>query len=80
MNISDKRTEVLELLRQTNDSALIDEVYDILHTEATLENINIRNLPDELRQKLNKALEDYQSGNYITHEEMKQKVQQWLTK
>jgi predicted nuclease of predicted toxin-antitoxin system len=80
MNISDKRTEVLELLRQTNDSALIDEVYDILHPEATLENINIRNLPDELRQKLNKALEDYQSGNYITHEEMKQKVQQWLTK
>jgi predicted nuclease of predicted toxin-antitoxin system len=80
MNISDKRTEVLELLRQTNDSALIDEVYDILHPEATLENINTRNLPDELRQKLNKALEDYQSGNYITHEEMKQKVQQWLTK
>jgi hypothetical protein len=79
MNISDKKTEVLELLRQTNDSALIDEVYDILHPEATLENINIRNLPDELRQKLNKALEDYQSGNYITHEEMKQKVQQ-LTK
>lgn len=80
MNISDKKTEVLELLKQTNDSTLIDEVYDILHPETTLENINIKNLPAKLKQKINKALEDYKSGNYITHEEMKQKVQQWLTK
>lgn len=80
MNISDKKTEVLELLKQTNESTLINEVYDILHPEATLENINVKNLPAKLQQKINKALEDYRSGNYITHEEMKQKVQQWLTK
>ncbi|MBX2921647.1 MAG: hypothetical protein KF746_05570 [Chitinophagaceae bacterium] len=76
----DRKTEVLELLKQTNDSTLIDEVYDILHPEATLENVNTKNLPVELQQKISKALEDYKSGNYITHEEMKQKVQQWLTK
>ncbi len=80
MNISDKKTEVLELIRQTNDSTLIDEVYDILHPETTLENVNVKSLPSKLQHKINKALEDYKSGNYITHEEMKQKVQQWLTK
>lgn len=67
-------------LSKQNDSTLIDEVYDILHPETTLENIDVKNLPAKLQQKINKALEDYRSGNYITHEEMKQKVQQWLTK
>ena len=80
MNMSDKKTEVLELIRQTNDSTLIDEVYDILHPETTLENVNVKNLPAKLQQKINMSLEDYKSGNYITHEKMKQKVQQWLTK
>lgn len=80
MNNSDKKAEVLELLRQTNDDHLINEVYDILHPETTLENVSTENLPAELQQKINKALDDYRSGNYITHEEMKQKVQQWLTK
>jgi D-ribose pyranose/furanose isomerase RbsD len=80
MNTNDKKTEVLELLRQTNDSSLIDEVYDILHPESTIENINIAALTGELQQKINNALDDYKSGNYITHEQMKQKVQEWLTK
>ena len=80
MNTRDKKTELLELLNKTNDSALIDEVYEILHPETTLEEINVSELPDELRQKINKAMEDYKSGNYITHDQMKQKVQQWLTK
>ena len=80
MNTKDKKTEVLELLNQTNDSALIDEVYNILHPENTVEEINVAELSGELQQKINKAMEDYKSGNYITHDQMKQKVQQWLTK
>jgi D-ribose pyranose/furanose isomerase RbsD len=80
MTTPDKKTEVLKLLSKTNDNHLIDEVYDILHPEAAVENINIAALPTELQQKINKALDDYKSGHYITHEQMKQKVQQWLTK
>ena len=80
MNIHDKKTEVLELLSQTNDSILIDEVYDMLHPEDAIENINIQELPGELQQKISKALDDYKTGNYITHDQMKQKLQQWLTK
>lgn len=80
MNINDKKLEVLELLSQTNDSILIDEIYEILHPESTIENINIAALNSDLQQKINNALDDYKSGNYITHEQMKQKVQEWLTK
>ena len=80
MNTGDMKAEVLELPSQTNDSSLIDEVYDMLHPAAAGENINIEELPGELQQKINKALEDYRSGKYITHEEIKQKVEQWLTK
>lgn len=73
MNTQDKKAEVLELINQTNDSTLIDEVYDILHPEGTIENINMEELSGELQLKINKALDDYKNGNYITHEEMKQK-------
>lgn len=78
MNTKDKKAEVLELLSKTNDSTLIDEVYDVLNPSASIENLHIAELPDELQQKINKALDDYKSGNYITHAEMTQKVQQWL--
>ena len=80
MNAQDKKTEVLELLNQTNDSTLIDEVYDILHPAGTIENVNMEELSGELQQKISKAFDDYKIGNYITHEEMKQKLQPWLTK
>jgi hypothetical protein len=80
MNTKDKKAEVLELLTLTNDSGLIDEVYEVLHPEGAVENVNMQELPGELQQKINKALDDYKTGNYITHEEMKQKLQQWLTK
>lgn len=80
MTIHDKKMEVLELLSNTNDSTLIDEVYDLLYPAASVDDINIEQLPDELQQKINKAMEDYKSGNYITHEQMKQKLEQWLTK
>ena len=80
MTIQDKKNEVLELLSQTNDSALIDEVYDILHTAEAIDKIDTKQLPEELQQKISKAMDDYKSGNYITHEQMKQKLQQWLTK
>lgn len=80
MNTKDKKAEVLLLLTQTNDSGLIDEVYEVLHPESAVENINMQELPAELQQKISKALDDYKTAQYITHDQMKQKLQQWLTK
>jgi predicted transcriptional regulator len=37
-------------------------------------------LPIDLQGKIQNALEDYKAGRYITQEQMKQKVGQWLTK
>lgn len=78
MSIEDKKNEVLDLLKKTNDSALIEEVYNLLHPDEAVEEISVLQLPEHLQQKINKAMEDYKTGNYITHDQMKQKVQQWL--
>lgn len=80
MTINDKKKQVLDLLNSTDDSELIDEVYDILQPAVKTDEINIQQLPDKLQKKINIAIEDYKTGNYITHEEMKQKINQWLTK
>lgn len=80
MNTADKRKNVIETLETTSDEQLIDEVYELLHPEESVEEVDTQNLPSELRQKINAALDDYHSGRYISHAEMKQKVQQWLMK
>jgi hypothetical protein len=49
-------------------------VYEVLHPEGAVENINIQELPDGLQQKISRAFDDYKSGNYITQEEMKRKL------
>ncbi len=37
-------------------------------------------LPDELQLKLDKGMQDFESGNYITNEQMKEKSAEWVTK
>jgi hypothetical protein len=51
-----------------------DKKAEVLPSTNAVENITIQQLPSELQQKINKALDDYKSGNYITHEEMKRKL------
>ena len=80
MSITDKKNDVIEQLQLTDDSQLIEEVYELVHPEEGVESIKIGELNDDLQNKLNQALEDYHSGKYIGHEQMKQKVQQWLMK
>ncbi len=80
MDIEDKKNDVLDMLKNTNDSDLIDEVYELLHPAEAIEDVSIEQLPAPLQQKINKALDDYKTGNYITHEQMEQKLQQWLAK
>ena len=80
MSINEKKIEVLQALSNTKDEALIDEIYELLHPEQSVSDIEIDRLPQPLQQKISKAMDDYKSGNYITHEQMKEKLQQWLTK
>ncbi len=79
MNITDKKKEIIHVLQSTNNKQLIEDVYELLHPDDTIEYININNLPQELQHKINRALVDYKSGNYISHEQMKEKVKEWLT-
>jgi hypothetical protein len=80
MSISDKKNDIINTIKSTKDEQLIEEIYHILHSTEGIENLAIDKLPDNLQVKINKALEDYHSGNYISHDRMKEKVQQWLSK
>jgi hypothetical protein len=45
-----------------------------VHNESEVESFHINNLPSEIQTILLKAIEDYKTGNYISHEQMKQKI------
>ncbi|HEY5464113.1 MAG TPA: hypothetical protein VIJ95_12705 [Hanamia sp.] len=79
MSIKDKKEEILQILNSTNDEQLIEEVYELLNPNAIIEEIQLNKLSPQLQNKINRALDDYKKGLYITHEQMKQKVEQWLT-
>ncbi len=79
MNTNDKKQDIIQKLQSTTDEQLIEEVYELLYPNTAIENIAISNLPEELQNKISRALDDYKNGRYITHEQMKQKVEQWLT-
>jgi ribosome-binding protein aMBF1 (putative translation factor) len=79
MNTSDKKEEILQKLQSTTDEQLIEEVYDLLKSNKAVEVIQANDLAPELQNKIIRALDDYKNGRYITHEQMKQKLEQWLT-
>ncbi len=79
MGTNDKKNEIIQTLQSTNDEQLIEEVYELLYPHEAVENISIENLPGELQNKIARALDDYKNGRYITHDQLKHKVEQWLT-
>lgn len=80
MNISEKKQDIINSIQNTNDELLIDEMYNLLHNEDEIKNIELNEVPVELQAKLSRAINDYKQGRYITNEQMKQKLQQWLMK
>ena len=68
------------MLSITNDGAVIEEVYALLHDIETISDIAINELPIPLQTKIEKAIEDYKTGNYIPQDEMKHKLERWLSK
>lgn len=79
MDINNKKEMIIQKIESTTRQQLIEEVYDVLFPDEEIKNIPVENLPKELQNKISRALDDYKSGRYITHEQMKQKVNQWLT-
>ncbi len=79
MDTKDKKKDIIQTLQSTNDKQLIEDVYELLYPNEAIENMSIEKLPEELQIKITRALDDYKSGKYISHDQMKQKVEQWLT-
>lgn len=80
MNITEKKQRIIDEISNSNDESLISEMYDLLEADDTIRSIEPMEMPQELQIKLSRALEDYRQGRYITHEQMKEKIQQWLTR
>ena len=79
MDTKDQKKDIIQILQSTNDAQLIEDVYELLYLNEAIENMSIESLPHEMQAKITHALDDYKSGRYITHDQMKQKVEQWLT-
>ncbi len=79
MNIVDKKQKIIQVLQSSNDEELIEEVFEMLHPEEAMENIDVSKLSTELQNKIARAMDDYKNGRFITHDQMKQKIVQWLT-
>ena len=80
MNTIEKKQALLQTLASINDESIIDELYEVLHPQEGITAIDKEKLPKELLSKLNKGMTDFQNGNYITNEQMKEKSAQWVTK
>ena len=79
MDSKDKKKDIIQTLQTSNDEELIQEVYELLYPNAAIEEFSIESLPQELQTKVKRAIDDYKNGRYVTHTQMKQKVEQWLT-
>ena len=79
MDTKDKKKEIIQTLQTSNDQELIQEVYELLCPNAAIEKFAIESLLQELQRKVKRAIDDYKNGRYVTHTQMKQKVEQWLT-
>jgi len=71
MGIIDKKKDIILTLQTSDDEQLIEEVYELLHPAEAVESFSANDLPEDLQIKLTRALEDYNAGRYITHEQMK---------
>ncbi|MEO8848513.1 MAG: hypothetical protein ABI440_07790 [Casimicrobiaceae bacterium] len=78
MSIKDKKEAILQKLQLTNDEQLIEDIYELLNFDDLGTGIEINKLPEELQDKINRAIDDYKNGRYITHHQMQKKVRQWL--
>ena len=64
----------------TVQSPTFTQIVEKLQTLSDGELKQAVNLPDELQLKLDKGMRDFESGNYITNEQMKEKSAEWFTK
>jgi len=78
--LAEKKDSIIRKLNQLQDDDVVDELYSILYPEHTITAVDLESLPNDLQSKIVRALSDYETGNYITNLEMKDKVSEWLRK
>ena len=56
------------------DERLIQDIYKLVPADEQIKNISISELPQELQNKIWRALDDYKNGRYITQGQIKHRL------
>jgi hypothetical protein len=74
----EKKEIIIKTLQETKDDATIEELYDFLYPDESITSVVMEDMPEDLQIKIENAVKEYRSGNYITHEQVKEKMAKWL--
>lgn len=77
MSIQEMKSRIHQLVDEAKDETLLEEVNRILSGESEYDILD--DLTDEQLAGLEKAREEVRNGNYVTLDEHKQKIEQWLS-
>jgi hypothetical protein len=77
MSTLELRDEFHKLIDRIDDEDQLRTFFELLSTQ--VEPRDERPSP-ELEARLEEALHSFESGDYITHEEMKRRAEAWLTR
>lgn len=78
MNTIDKKDDILQKLQSTNDEQLIEEFMNYYILIQSLKVLLSVICTKNCKIKINRALDAYRNGSYITHGQIQQMVEQWL--
>ncbi len=76
MSIQEMKSKLHQLIDTVDDESMLEGAGLVLSGKIT----TLSQLTPEQRNKLDQAIQDHKEGNTVSHEEMKQRYREWLTK
>jgi len=78
MNITVLKETLISKIQDIQDENILKEVYRLLQIES--DDLESYTLTDEQINVVNEAKEQISKGEFLTHEEAQNKINQWLNK
>ena len=76
MTTIERKQYIIESISKITDENIIEGVYRFLHLETEVE--EIQTLSEAQKQILAESDKQIDDGNYITHEALNAKIEEWL--
>ena len=78
MLTKEMKKQLIDKIQSTEDANILEEVYRIL--EVSTQEVDMVILTDEQKAKIDQGISDIEEGRYLTHDEAKKEIVQWLKK